>query len=193
MTSCSLGMDISTTHVGYCLQDNDTGETLDMACINLPSKEYEDIWEKVDAVKAKMTELTIAWRLAGWNVSNIYVEESLKNFKAGASSADVIVKLAQFNAMVSFLTRNLFGINPVFLNVNTARSRIGIKVLKKKGVKNDTKKQVLEQVSKKVQWTWPTKVLKSGPNKGETVFEEEAYDICDAWVICKAGCTIYRA
>jgi len=193
MIDCALAADISTTHVGYCLQNKDTGETLAMSSINLPSKDYTDIWEKVDDVKIKMTELALFWKMAGWNVASIYVEESLKNFKAGASSADVIVKLAQFNAMVSFLIRNLFGINPVFLNVNTARSRIGIKVLKKKGVKNDTKKQVLEQVAAKVQWSWPTKVLKSGPNKGTTAFEEEAYDMADSWVICKAGCTIYRA
>jgi hypothetical protein len=185
-----VGIDISTVHIGYCLQNQETGETLAMGSVNLPSKDYSDIWEKVDDAKVKLVGLYTDWTAAGWEVVDVAVEEPLKNFKPGSSSADVIVKLAQFNAMISFIARNLFGHNPKFINASTARSKIGIKTdrsKKPKGAKkltsNEKKKFILEQVVKMVDWEWPTKVLKSGPRKGQTDYEEWAYDMMDAFVI----------
>ena len=34
---------------------------------------------------------------------------------------------------------------------------------------------------------WPTKILKSGPNKGQKRICNEAYDMADAYVIARAG------
>ena len=51
----------------------------------------------------------------------------------------------------------------------------------------NTKQQVLEWVtSDNSEIKWPTKILKSGPNKGQLRICNEAYDMADAYVIGKS-------
>jgi len=39
---------------------------------------------------------------------------------------------------------------------------------------------------------WPTKVMKSGPDKGETRLESICYDIADAFVVTVFGADILK-
>ena len=74
------------------------------------------------------------------------------------------------------------------VNVIRARSSLGIK-LDRKSDKN-TKEQVFEWVQKRKEFEnfqWPTKVLKSGPRKGQEIFDKSCYDIADAAVMSMFG------
>jgi len=61
-------------------------------------------------------------------------------------------------------------------------------VLSKKKGGSDTKIQVLDWVKCEIPYySWPTKTLKSGPRKGESVLEPGCYDMADAYVIARAS------
>jgi hypothetical protein len=191
----SLSLDISTTHIGLCVLKNSNDDILRLESINLPNKDYDNIWQKLDAAKAVIREIFFNLNDKNYEVTNIFIEEALKNFKSGFSSASTIIDLAQFNALVSYAVREIFFIDPIFINVMTARSKIGIKITRTpKGIKkkpNENKIKVFEQVRNMITWNWPTKIMKSGPRKGQTEFEDECFDMADSWVICKAGKKIY--
>ena len=57
---------------------------------------------------------------------------------------------------------------------------------KKSGVK--IKEQVFQWVKKQLPtFNWPTKILKSGPNKGNVKLMECCYDMSDSYVIAYGG------
>ena len=93
--------------------------------------------------------------------------------------------LARFNGVVSFMVQDIFGIKPEFLNVNAARKSLEIKMDRKSDL--STKEQVLSWVRGEVDYEWPTRVMKSGPRKGQVVLEDYVYDMADAYVIARAG------
>ena len=94
--------------------------------------------------------------------------------------------LAQFNGVVRWICYEIFNIEVHAINVNTARKNVGLKIDKKDKTKT-TKEKVLEWVSGvETDIKWPTKILKSGPNKGKKRICNEAYDMADAYVIGKA-------
>ena len=77
---------------------------------------------------------------------------------------------------------------PEYLNVNSARKSLGIKIARGKKATKSTKDQILDWVSGElVDYAWPTKVLKSGKRKGQEVFEPGCYDMADSYVIAQAG------
>ena len=57
----------------------------------------------------------------------------------------------------------------------------------KKKAGKDVKEQVFEWVDKHLGYTWPTKVLQSGPRKNQTIIIPESLDMADAWVVANAG------
>ena len=94
--------------------------------------------------------------------------------------------LAQFNGVVRWICHERLEVPVEAINVNTARKSIGLKIDRKNKEKN-TKQQVLEWVaSDNPEIKWPTKILKSGPNKGQQRTCNEAYDMADAYVIGKS-------
>jgi hypothetical protein len=85
------------------------------------------------------------------------------------------------------------GIKPEFINVNTARKSVGLKIRKQINCGKTTKEQVLDWVSSRlndIDYQWPVKTLKSGPRKGKIVLESGCYDMADAYVISFAGLTM---
>ena len=77
---------------------------------------------------------------------------------------------------------------PVYLNVNSARKSLGIKITRGKKAEKSTKEQILEWVDVELQsYDWPNKILKSGPRKGCVVLESGCYDMADSYVIARAG------
>jgi len=125
-----------------------------------------------------------------YNIKQIYIEENLQAFRRGLSSARTLSTLARFNGIVSFLAQDVFQIPVEMLNVNHARKSIGLKTDRKIKKEVSIKEQVVNWI--KIQpdfknFTWPTKTLKSGPRKGQTIMAPRCFDIADASVICLAG------
>ena len=177
-----LGLDISTSCTGWCILD-DKGDLSDMGYIDLKNK--KGMFEKALVVKRKLSALHITN-----DIQRVVIEENLQSFRSGFSSAQTLSTLARFNGIVSYLCFDEFGFEPRFLNVNRARKKLGIKLIRKKNGGKPTKEQVLEWVSTHLCSTgykWPVKVLKSGPRKNQTVLVGGCYDMADAYVIAAAG------
>ena len=172
-----LSLDISTSCTGYCLFDEN--DLVDIGSINL--SKHKGLYEKASYVKERI--LSLSKKHA---IKEVVVEENLQAFRPGLSSAKTLMTLAQFNGVVRWICYEALSVNVEALNVNTARKSIGLKIDKKDKSKT-TKEKVLEWVSKeKPDIVWPTKILKSGPNKGQKRVCGESYDMADAYVIGKA-------
>lgn len=173
-----LSLDISTSCTGYCVFNEN--KLVDIGHINLGK--HKDFYEKANRIKSEMKEIN-----KKFNIEEIVVEENLQAFRPGLSSAKTLMTLAQFNGTVRWICSEIFKSKPTAINVNSARKLIGLKINKKDKSKT-TKEKVLDWVTlDNPNIVWPTKVLKSGPNKGKTRICEESYDMADAYVIGKAS------
>lgn len=175
-----LSLDISTSCTGYCLFDEN--DLVDIGSINL--NKHKGLFAKATQIKAAIIELD-----KKYPINNVAVEENLQAFRPGLSSAKTLMTLAQFNGVVRWICHEQLSVPVKSINVNSARKSIGLKIDRKNKEKN-TKQQVLEWVSNDLpSIIWPTKILKSGPNKGKQRVCNEAYDMADAYVIGKSYLT----
>lgn len=122
-----------------------------------------------------------------YNITKVVIEENLQAFRPGFSSAKTLLSLARFNGIVSYLAQEQFAVQPEFINVNVARKKVGLKIVSKRKGGAPTKEQVFSWVDNQVNFPWPTKELKSGPRKGQTILEPGCFDAADAYVIAVAG------
>jgi len=174
-----LGLDVSTSNVGWCLLDR-KGTLLEAGAVELSKK--KDIFEKASAVREVLAQIS-----ARNEISSVAIEENLQAFRPGFSSAKTIVTLARFNGIVTLMAFEETGVRPDFINVNSARKSAGLKIIKKSEV--STKDQVLNFVKQKVpNFDWPTRTLKSGTRKGLVIPADCCYDIADAYIVAVAGC-----
>jgi len=171
-----LGLDVSTSNLGFCIFDDN--KLLDAGVLELST--YSKTFDKAVVVKNKLNDI-----LSTNSISKILIEENLQSFRSGFSSAKTISTLARFNGVVSYISEEIFGVEPSFINVSRARSGCGIKINRKSP--KSTKEQILDWVIDQPQFSkfkWPTKTFKSGPRKGKTVLSPSCYDIADAAVLC---------
>ena len=175
-----LGLDISTSSTGWCLVD-DLGNLVQMGFIDL--KKEKSTFKKSVKVKNTLSEISNQN-----NIEKVFIEENLQSFRSGFSSAQTLSTLARFNGIVSYLCFEIFNSEPEFLNVNSSRKKLGIKVQREKVCGISTKQQVLDWVSTCLPgYEWPKKILKSGPRAGQEVLVPGCYDMADAYVIAVAG------
>jgi len=169
-----LGLDISTSTVGFCILDKQKNLVkLDFLSL---SKEKQ-LLSKSESFRKKILQIKETFQ-----IERVLIEENLQAFRPGLSSAKTIVTLARFNGICTYLSAKVFKIEPEFVNVNAARKMVGLKIDRKSG--KDTKQQVLDFVEKDLgKYDWPTKILKGGPNRGNEVLTKECYDMADAYVI----------
>jgi len=175
-----LGLDISTTRIGYCLLEDD-GLYIDIGHIEL---------SKIDNFYMKCVEFRkfLDMLKCEYDVHNdpfyVFVEKPLMMFKSNESMAQVISLLQRFNAVCCYLVQSELDIEPQLVMEITARKNVGIKV--PKGVKKlDKKKYVLDFV--KSLGTVPDskwELKRTGTPK------DFCYDQADAFVIAKAGTTL---
>ena len=173
-----LSLDISTSCTGYCIF-NDQGDLELMDYISL--KKHKDFYEKAKEIKRVMSKIK-----EDYKIKYIAVEENLQAFRPGLSSAKTLMTLAQFNGTVRWICCEIFDIKAEAINVNSARKAVNLKIDRKDKSKS-TKEKVLDWViNDDPYFVWPTKVLKSGRNKGQVRRLEACYDMADAYVIGKA-------
>lgn len=169
-----LSLDISTTTVGLALiQKNNV-----VLFHAIELKKQKSLYDKLDVVKKYFTE-DDDFKSYKKKIKEIRVEQFLMNFRRGFSSAATITKLAGFNTAVRWMMYDLFSIRPYSINPVSARSSLGINVVKDE----DTKEQVMKWVESTHKINLPTKIMKGGPNKGKKVRHPSANDIADAIVI----------
>ena len=129
-----LGLDISTTCVGYAFTKNK--KILDMGFIDI--KKEKTPKEKVFKVLDFLNKSSYIDE-----VFTIYVEDNLSGFAGGRTSQQVIVKLAKFNAILCFQLEEVFDMEVHNINPMTARKNVfGKARVKGKKAKDFVKEQV---------------------------------------------------
>lgn len=179
-----LALDVSTSIIGWSILylDSQIGDPpITMGHIDL-RKIKTGFWGKVDEAKL-LLEAVIDVSLAGeHNCVRICIENPVKRFRRGMSSAHTIALLAKFNVLISYFVRQRLGLDPFYIDASEARRALGIKLVSKAkaGGKNE-KEQTFEQLSETVfhDVSWPM------TKKGN--IQAFCYDRVDAYVIGLAG------
>ena len=174
-----LGLDISTSVVGVAIVDPETKELVVSEHIDLTK--IDSVFSKAELVGSEL------WQIGNnHDIENLFVETALMRFIPGRSRADTIVKLAKFNGIVSWMCYDTFGLQPTYLNVNTARSLYGLSFPRgTKGPKR--KKMVIEAVIEKEKTAFKYEMARGGKN-----YKKGTDDKADAVVIARAGEYILR-
>jgi len=179
-----IGLDISTSIIGVSYLDN-KGNLIDLQSINL--KKEKCLFDKSKSTLNYFQNIVINSKFNKDVI--IYIEEPFQSFSKGFSSAKTISQLNKFNGIVSYIVYDIFNVKPLYINVNTARKNLQIKIDKK--LKN-SKEQVFNWVKERENFVWPEKIISKGVNKGLVKYDESCYDMSDAYVISKAGLLIYN-
>ena len=139
----TLGLDISTSTVGYAFTQNK--KILDMGFIDI---------KKLDTYKQKaffiLEELDKNKYMK--NTNKIYVEDNLSGFMGGRTSQQTIIKLAKFNAILGYVLEDEFDIEVKNINPMTARKQVFGKA-RVKGIKaKDFVKMKIEEMYDTSKW-----------------------------------------
>ena len=95
-----LGLDASTTTVGYAFVDG--SEVIDMGFI--PIQKEKSIRDKVELTMDTITDID-----PFDHIDKIYIEDSLSGFSRGRTSQQTIIKLAKFNAVLTYCLEFAYG------------------------------------------------------------------------------------
>lgn len=164
-----LGLDISTSITGATILDRH-GDVLYCQAWRTDKKDLS-FYQKLDIIRDKACFMKIQYP-----IESIFIEEPLNMFAAGRSSAQVISKIQRFSGACCWITREVFNIEPQYINASTARKLCGITIKRGQKAKEIVLEHVLENEKKfKVQYT-----KKGNPVKG-------VYDKADSLVIARAG------
>ena len=174
-----VGLDASTSTVGICILD-ENGEILQNYFLKL--KKQKELCTKGDVFKDELEKIA-----SKYDVTHVFIEDYAQRMARGTSSAATITRLAAWNGICQYLSYQVFHVHPEVLNVARARKLLQIKTQSKKKTGIPVKDQVFAWVTDHLSAEWPTKVLQSGPRKGQEVILDEAKDMADAWVVAKAG------
>ena len=133
----TLGLDISTTTVGYAFTKDK--KILNMGFIDI--KKHNSYKDKAFFVLTYLLKSSYID-----DIEQIYVEDNLSGFAGGRTSQQVIIKLAKFNAILGFVLEEEFQIKVKNINPMTVRKNVFGKA-RVKGVKaKDFVKRQVEKV-----------------------------------------------
>ena len=135
--SYCLGLDISSTVVGYCVSSSKE-KIIDAG--------YVDI-QKEKTTKNKAHKVAEYLDPRSIDPSVIIVEDSLSGFGGGRTSQQTIVKLAKCNAVISYVIEALYEVNVDHVNVSTLRKAV---FGKSREQGKDSKTFVSEQLDKRL-------------------------------------------
>ena len=139
----TLGLDISTTCVGYAFTKDK--KILDMGFIDI--KKEKTPKEKVQKVLEFLNNSSYIDQ-----VMDINIEDNLSGFAGGRTSQQVIIKLAKFNAILCFMLEEMFEFNVHSINPMTARKNV-FGVARVKGIKaKDLVKRKIEEMYNTKKW-----------------------------------------
>ena len=129
-----LGLDASTTTVGYAFVDGKDIVTMGF----IPIQKEKTIRDKV-----QLTMDTITGMDPFDEIERIYIEDSLSGFSRGRTSQQTIIKLAKFNAVLTYCLEFAYGEIVDGVNPMTARKHLFGKA-RKQGVtaKDFVKKEI---------------------------------------------------
>jgi hypothetical protein len=161
--SYCLGLDISSTVVGYCMSTSKE---------KITEAGYIDI-HKESTIRNKAHQVVRVLEDLDGTPDVIIVEDSLSGFGGGRTSQQTIVKLAKCNAVISYVTEAIYETEVNHVNVSTLRKAVFGKS-REKGV--DSKQFVREQLEKKIDLS---RFIVYNSRKN---YDKKNYDMLDATV-----------
>jgi hypothetical protein len=175
-----LGLDVSTSVTGVCILDpeippDDRGSHI--LCIDrVEFKRCKTLWEKADLMALELYNLSKKYP----GSYQVALEEPLLGFRTGMSSAATITTLMRFNGIVSYISREIFKVDPKYVSSSHARKLCGIKMQRTSIAGMSGKEQVFKYMSehdlKHVQW----------PLKKNGSAVDWSRDATDSYVIARA-------
>jgi|TARA_B100000282_G_scaffold111317_1_gene78870 Holliday junction resolvasome RuvABC endonuclease subunit len=166
-----LGLDISTSRIGYSIIDYNK-KLIIHNVIKFKPLQLED---RAEIFYQFLTDIKKQYK-----IKDIFIEQPFMMFSGGKTTAMTMSKLQRFNGMCSFAVRRIFNLNPTLIAANKARGLVGLKI--KRG--EDTKKKIIEWVEKKYPKDFIVELTNYGnPRPGTD-------DKADAIVIALAGLEI---
>ena len=174
MRNLIIGLDVSTSVTGVCIIEGEKILHID----RIEFKSSQSFWVKADIIKAGLTSLRDSYPDSSWRLA---LEEPLLGFQKGMSSANTITTLMRFNGIVSYIGRDIFSIDPVYLSSAHARKLCGIKMQRTSIAGINGKEQVFKYMSENdlKDIVWPKK------KNGKDV--DWSRDATDAYVIARAA------
>ena len=167
-----LGLDISSSRIGYCL----INENEDLLLVDeIKLKPSQSLEARADIFKKEME--CIIRSLQEQEVDYVFIEQPFMAFSGGKTTAATMAKLQRFNGMCSYVVHHLFGSPATLLQANKARGLVDLKI--KRG--DNTKLKVIEWVSNKYPKEFIVEYTRHGNPKPGTD------DKADSVVIANAG------
>jgi hypothetical protein len=186
----TLGIDASTSATGIVVID----ETRVLHYSAETFRGAKTFWDKCDMLHQHLNELKmeltpIFAKTFPKKLDAFYIEEPMKRFAEGFSSAETLSILQRFNGIACYLTRDVFGIDPTYINVSSARKAAGVKVTTKaKAGGRNAKQQAFDHMMandlKHIEW--PKK------QRSENIVDW-AKDVTDAYIVARGGWNITKA
>lgn len=173
-----LALDVSTSCIGYALFSEDGEKLLELNYVKFRNK--LSVFEKLDEFKKQISFLKDN------DIQHVVIEEPLKKFAGKFSSASTIAVLNFFNGMISSAIYDMFRVEPIYYNVNTAR-KTAFPGYKAKKQSSENKHQIWTLVRERE----PHIVWKYGPKTAKLVTEN--FDMADAYTIGLAFINIMSA
>lgn len=170
-----LGLDISTSITGATvIQDGKIIESIYWDTRN--KRKFPSLYEKADLLQKDL------WTIkTKYDITDIYVEQSLQSFRSGFSSAKTLSTLARFNGIVSWNCYKAFDIKPEMIAASSARKLAGVEI--KRG--ENAKQKVLQFILDKYPQITIEYTKHGNPKPG-------MLDMCDSIIIALAGDKIVR-
>jgi hypothetical protein len=181
VTQLILGLDVSTSVTGVCILNSDiTPDEKGSHILHLDRIEFKKcktLWEKADIVALELSDLLKKFP----GDYSVFLEEPLLGFQKGMSSATTITTLMRFNGIVSYISREIFKVDPDYISSSHARKVCGIKMQRTAIAGMSGKEQVFKYMSendlKHVQW----------PTKKNGAAVDWSRDATDSYVIARAA------
>lgn len=163
-----LALDVSTSCIGYALFNETGDELMELNYIKFRTK--LTVFEKLKEFKKRFEFLKDS------DIQYIVIEEPLKKFAGKFSSASTIALLNFFNGMISASVYEMFGVEPIHYNVNTAR-KTAFPQYKAGKKSNENKHKIWTLVRERephIVWKYGIRNSKLSP---------ENFDMSDSYVI----------
>ena len=166
-----LGLDVSTSITGVTILDDDGNVVFNEAWDFRNKRHFPTLFNKGYETKELLFQLKLEY-----DISSVFIEQSLQSFRSGFSSAKTLSTLSRFNGIVSWLCYEVFELEPEYIAATSARKTCGITIPKGTKAKQVVIQYIIDNVP-----DVPINYTKYGNPK------PQCYDKADSWVIARAG------
>lgn len=185
MKNLIIGLDVSTSVTGIVVLENncnfDPKQHL-MCYAPIELSKCKSFWDKTKILENEIENIRNKFAP---EVTAIYVEEPMKRFATGLSSAQTVSALQRINGIACFIAYKTWShTEPTYVSVTQARKAAGVRVVqtKKDLQQRNAKKQTFDHMMSNdlSHIQWPVKRNSGNP-------KDWVYDVTDAYVIAKGG------